>query len=147
MNVFHKVTLETLKKNRVRTIVTIIGIILSTALICAVTTSVVSFMEFGKKIVIQQEGDWHGFAGVENYDEFKKIEDSSEVSKAFYCRSIGNAKMNYEREAYSQYDPILAADKEFFNSMPVNIVKGRLPESSDEIIFTPFVLEYMYKSK
>lgn len=147
MNVFHKVTLETLKKNRVRTIVTIIGIILSTALICAVTTSVVSFMEFGKKIVIQQEGDWHGCAGVENYDEFKKIEDASEVSKAFYCRSIGNAKMNYEREAYSQYDPILAANEEFFNSMPVNIVKGRLPESSDEIIFTPFVLEYMYKSK
>nr|MCR5729146.1 FtsX-like permease family protein [Ruminococcus sp.] len=147
MNVFHKVTLETLKKNRVRTIVTIIGIILSTALICAVTTSVVSFMEFGKKIVIQQEGDWHGCADVENYDEFKKIEDASEVSKAFYCRIIGNAKMNYEREGYYPYFGILAADKEFFNSMPVNIVKGRLPESSDEIIFTPFVLEYMYKSK
>ncbi|MBQ9893987.1 MAG: FtsX-like permease family protein [Ruminococcus sp.] len=147
MNVFHKVTLETLKKNRVRTIVTIIGIILSTALICAVTTSVASFLEFGKKIVIQQEGDWHGCTSVESYDEFKKIEDASEVSKAFCYSNIGNAKMNYEREAYSQYDPILAANEEFFNSMPVNIVKGRLPESSDEIIFTPFVLEYMYKSK
>ena len=36
MNIFAKVTLQTLKKNRVRTIVTIIGIILSCAMITAV---------------------------------------------------------------------------------------------------------------
>lgn len=38
MNVFNKVTLQSLKKNKTRTIVTIIGIILSAAMICAVTT-------------------------------------------------------------------------------------------------------------
>ena len=38
MNIFNKVTLQSLKKNRTRTIVTIIGIILSAAMICAVTT-------------------------------------------------------------------------------------------------------------
>lgn len=37
MNVFNKVTLESLKKNRTRTIVTIIGIMLSAAMICAST--------------------------------------------------------------------------------------------------------------
>ena len=42
MNILHKVTLETLKKNRVRTVVTIIGIMLSAAMICAVTTFVSS---------------------------------------------------------------------------------------------------------
>ena len=30
------------------------------------------------------------------YDEFKKIEDASEVSSAFYCRDIGTAKMPFE---------------------------------------------------
>ena len=42
MNVFNKVTLESLKKNRTRTIVTIIGIMLSAAMICASTTLVSS---------------------------------------------------------------------------------------------------------
>ena len=46
MNIFNKVTLKSLQKNRVRTGVTIIGIALSAAMICAVTTSVASFQNF-----------------------------------------------------------------------------------------------------
>ena len=38
MNILNKVTLKGLLKNKTRTVVTIIGIILSTAMICAVTT-------------------------------------------------------------------------------------------------------------
>lgn len=40
MNVFHKFAIKSLKLNRTRTIVTIIGIILSTAMLTAVTTTV-----------------------------------------------------------------------------------------------------------
>lgn len=39
MNVFSKITLQSLKKNYTRTIVTVIGVILSVALITAVTDS------------------------------------------------------------------------------------------------------------
>ena len=39
MNVFHKFAIKSLKLNRTRTIVTIIGIILSTAMLTAVTTT------------------------------------------------------------------------------------------------------------
>ncbi|MFR8332908.1 MAG: hypothetical protein ACLU9S_11570 [Oscillospiraceae bacterium] len=46
MNVFHKVTRESLRKNRLRTIVTIVGVLLSAAMVCAVTTIVVSFQGF-----------------------------------------------------------------------------------------------------
>lgn len=42
MNVFHKFAIKSLKLNRTRTIVTIIGIILSTAMLTAVTTTVSS---------------------------------------------------------------------------------------------------------
>ena len=40
MNIFHKVTLKSLKENRTRTLVTIVGIILSTAMFTAVTAMV-----------------------------------------------------------------------------------------------------------
>ena len=38
MNIFHKIALEGLKKNRARTLVTIIGVVLSTVMITGVTT-------------------------------------------------------------------------------------------------------------
>ena len=62
MNVFNKVTLQSLKKNKTRTIVTIIGIILSAAMICAVTTFASSIYNYALDNAIYVDGDWHGSA-------------------------------------------------------------------------------------
>ena len=43
MNILNKLSIKSLKLNKKRTISTIIGIILSTALICAVATMVFTF--------------------------------------------------------------------------------------------------------
>ena len=60
MNVFHKVTLRSLYKNRVRTAVTIIGILLSAAMICAVTTFASSLRNFAVQGKVYSAGNWHG---------------------------------------------------------------------------------------
>ena len=60
MNILHRVTLENLKKNKVRTFVTIIGIILSVSLFTAVTSSVYSLQTYILEVVKEQEGDYHG---------------------------------------------------------------------------------------
>ena len=60
MNVFHKVTRESLRKNRLRTIVTIVGVLLSAAMVCAVTTIVVSFQGFYGDCEVYETGDWYG---------------------------------------------------------------------------------------
>ena len=62
MNIFHKITLTNLKKNKTRTIVTIIGIILSTAMFTAVTSSISSLHAFMKEYTIDTEGSWQGAA-------------------------------------------------------------------------------------
>ena len=46
MNIFNKVTLQSLKKNRTRTIVTVIGVVLSAAMITAVATFAVSLQSY-----------------------------------------------------------------------------------------------------
>ena len=59
MNILNKLTIKNLMLNKKRTIVTIIGIILSVALICALSSMVVSFKE---SIIIfekQELGDFH----------------------------------------------------------------------------------------
>ena len=46
MNIFHKVAFQGLRKNRTRTLVTVIGVALSAALITAVATFAVSLQNY-----------------------------------------------------------------------------------------------------
>ena len=65
MNIFNKVALQGLRKSRTRTIVTIIGVILSSAMVMAVVTFGVSLLSYLADGAAQKHGDWHaGFIGV-----------------------------------------------------------------------------------
>ena len=71
MNVFNKVTLQSLKKNKTRTIVTIVGIILSAAMICAVTTFASSMQNYALRAAIWSDGSWHGSEKNTDYATFE----------------------------------------------------------------------------
>ena len=94
MNVFNKVTLESLKKNRTRTIVTIIGIMLSAAMICASTTLVSSMRNFVLRCAIHIDGDWYGAVYDAAYKDYEDIRDSDRVSSAAYAQVLGYAKID-----------------------------------------------------
>ena len=94
MNVFNKVTLESLKKNRTRTIVTIIGIMLSAAMICASTTLVSSMQNFELRCAIHIDGDWYGAVYDAAYKDYEDIRDSDRVSSAAYAQVLGYAKID-----------------------------------------------------
>lgn len=133
MNIFHKVTLQSLKKNRTRTVVTIIGIVLSTALICAVSTSVASFLDFMKRSIIYDSGNWQGNVSDTDYDSYSLIRDSDEVSETVFAQQIGYAKIDSEIKD-KPFLYILGADKSFADTMSVHIKSGRLPENENEIM-------------
>lgn len=59
MNIFHKVALQGLKKNRTRTLVTIVGVALSAALITAVAAFAVSLQNYMINGAVVKYGDWH----------------------------------------------------------------------------------------
>ena len=59
MNIFNKVTLQSMKKSRTRTIVTIIGVVLSAAMITAVATFGTSLLNFLLNGSIAKYGAWH----------------------------------------------------------------------------------------
>ena len=56
MNVFNKIAMQGLKKNRTRTAVTIIGVALSSLMITAVTTFGVSLLDYMADGAIQRYG-------------------------------------------------------------------------------------------
>ena len=135
MNVFNKVTLESLKKNRTRTIVTIIGIMLSAAMICASTTFVASMQNFVLRYTVYKTGDWHGAVYDAAYKDYEDIRDSDRVSSAAYAQVLGYAKIDSANER-KPYLYVLGGDvaSGYFKTMPVHLILGTLPKDSTEII-------------
>lgn len=135
MNVFNKVTLESLKKNRTRTIVTIIGIMLSAAMVCASTTLVSSMQNFVLRCEIYSSGDWHGAVYDAAYKDYEDIRDSDRVSSAVYAQVLGYAKIDSANER-KPYLYVLGGDvaSGYFETMPVHLILGTLPKDSTEII-------------
>lgn len=135
MNVFNKVTLQSLKKNKTRTIVTIIGILLSTALICAVTTFTSSMQNFTLNSAIYVNGDWHAQVNCATPEELEKISGDERVSQYAYAQDLGYAKIESENKD-KPYINVVAGDNEYFDTLPVHLVSGRLPLSPDEIVLS-----------
>ena len=135
MNVFNKVTLESLKKNRTRTIVTIIGIMLSAAMICASTTLVSSMQNFVLRCAIHIDGDWYGAVYDAAYKDYEDIRDSDRVSSAAYAQVLGYVKIDSANER-KPYLYVLGGDvaSGYFKTMPVHLILGTLPKDSTEII-------------
>ena len=135
MNVFNKVTLASLKKNRTRTVVTIIGIMLSATMICASTTFVASMQNFVLRYTIYKTGDWHGAVYDAAYKDYEDIGGSGKVASATYAQVLGYARINSANER-KPYLYVLGGDAAsgYFETMPVHLTAGELPKSSSEII-------------
>ena len=97
MNLYTALTLRYLKENKKRTIVTIIGIILSTALICGIGNIYNSFMDYQVRETVQRNGDFHAtFYDVQNKD-IGKITKSAGISKYGYSDNLGFGRYNDEK--------------------------------------------------
>ena len=161
MSIFNKVTLEILKKNKTRTIVTIIGIILSAAMFTAVTTTVSTLQNFMLQDAIHETGDWHvsvteadksffefiknPVSYVEGSDfaspETKELFQAGKIKSYVYSQQLGYAYAEGCTNEYKPYLYVIGADKRFCEMMPVHLTGGRLPEKSDEILLPEHLAE------
>lgn len=134
MNIFHRITRQTLLKNRTRTIVTIIGIILSTAMFTAVTTFISSIQNFMLEASIESEGDWYGSVRAAEPDTLGRIADDARVAQLATAQVLGYAPL--ETAAYEEkpYLYVLGADETYFATMPVRVIEGRLPVNDKELL-------------
>jgi putative ABC transport system permease protein len=134
MNILNKVTLKTLAQNKVRTIVTIVGIILSAAMITAVTTSVSSLQDYILDVIIRQDGDWHGAVYNINKAQLAGLSSDPDVGSFTSIQNIGYAILEDCRNEYKPYLFIGGMGTDFAAMLPVNIIDGRMPENPSEII-------------
>ena len=136
MNIFQKVTLQSLKKNKVRTIVTIVGVILSAAMISAVTTFTASMSNYMLQAAIASEGAWHGYVPDADIETTQEIVAAPEVAEASAMRHLGYALV----DGNSPYVYVLSSDEETTEMLSVRLVGGHYPTSGDEILLPEHLL-------
>ena len=134
MNIFRKYTLRTLRKNKVRTIVTIVGIILSVSMFTAVTTLVSSLHAFMRDTIIATEGDWHVAALSVDGEKREALLGDEKVSAAYALENIGYARLSNCANSDKPYLFVAGMDDSFMSKMPISITSGRMPENNGEII-------------
>ena len=139
MNILNRFTIKSLKLNKKRTIVTIIGIMLSTALICGVAGLVSSFQGSLINWAKEREGNYHTtFVGVEK-DKVKYITENQKVKDYFLTSEIGWAKLEGSKNDYKPYVHILAYDQKALENYGVKLEEGRLPQNSSEIVISDHI--------
>ena len=133
MSIMNLLTRRTMGMNRVRTIVTIIGIILSTAMFTAVITICTSLYGALREGEIAQSGSFHIHAFSTNRETVAPALEDGRTEYAAFAKDVGYAVIGSENPN-KPYLFILAADETFMREMPVHLTSGRMPENSTEVL-------------
>lgn len=141
MNVLNKVILKDLKLNKKRTIVTIIGIILSTALICAVAGMITSVQKTLIENAKMKYGNFHvTFCDVPK-EELKYIENNRNVDTYYLSEKLGYSKLENSQNEDKPYLNIISADEVYLKNMGLKLIDGRLPENDNEIVISNTIIQ------
>lgn len=136
MNILNKVALQGLKKNRTRTVVTIIGVILSVAMITAVATFGVSLLSYMADGAAKKYGNWHvAFLDVNSSFVQERMNDK-EVLNTVTFDNIGYALVDGAKNPNKPYFFIAGFNQKTFDALPITLLSGRLPENSSEIVIS-----------
>lgn len=134
MNLMKKLTLKNLKLNRKRTIVTIVGIILATALLSALVTLVSSFQYSMIEYQKQKDGDFHvKFSGVK-MSELSEFKNNRNIESTFETMGMGFAKLNGCKNEDKPYAYVMATDEAGFERGCFKLIEGRMAKNEDEIV-------------
>ncbi|SDY67646.1 putative ABC transport system permease protein [Evansella caseinilytica] len=136
MNIVNKVTLRHLRKNKRRTVVTIIGTIISVAMITAVATLAVSFMDLMQRQTIANEGEWHVLYKDVNGDQLEAIKKDSETKALVISRDRGYAYLEGSQNETKPYLFVKEYNAQGFQQFPITLSRGRLPEKNKEVVIS-----------
>ena len=139
MNILNKFTIKSLKLNKKRTAVTIIGIILSTALICAVAGVFASFQATLVEHAKQADGNYHATFFNVKQEEQKYIIQNRNVESYFITQDVGYAKLEGSTNKYKPYLHLMEFDKTALNNYGLKLLEGRMPENNNEIIISDYI--------
>ncbi|THE11364.1 ABC transporter permease [Bacillus timonensis] len=136
MNIINKLTIRHLKENKRRTLVTIIGVIISVAMITAVATLGVSFLNLMIRDHIATNGECHVKYNAVNEEQIQAIENDNQTKKLILSNDLGYAKLEGSENKGKPYLFFKEYNTAGFKQFPIELADGRLPFSENEIVIS-----------
>ena len=133
MSIFTKLTQRYLSKNKTRTIVTLIGIIVSMALFTAVIEGAYSGYQFLKNREIAVTGEWQVIMNNVNEEGLEEVKTNKQIEKYENVYTLGWAEVANENDG-KPYLLVQSLGDTEHALFPINLVSGRMPEKEDEIL-------------
>lgn len=132
MSIFGKYSIRSLSKNKTRTFMTIVGIVLSVSMFTAVTEAVASFRSYLIAGVENEVGSYHAKTSFISGNQLAELEKNEDVDKTAFLGAVGYAHIGSDND-YKPYLYIANMSEGFADMVSVNVTYGRLPQNSGEI--------------
>ncbi len=146
MKILNLITIRYLKMNKSRTLITIIGIILSAAMITAVTTTISSFKTWMLEGITAADGIYHVYSNLIPAEEAEKIINDDEVkdTAAIYTHSYARfPDLNFSLDSFHGYYFISTLSDNFGDIRMWKLKEGRTPENGREIMLPSGLSNYV----
>ena len=139
MKILFLYTKRMLAANKARTAVTFAGIVLSFALLTAVLTGTSSLFHFFSEFMKVRDGDYYGVIYNCDEEDEARLAQYEEVTQSCRMGIVGVAEKGFGIEhelslSNRVYVAIGSVDADFFDTMGVRLIEGRLPENENEVI-------------
>ena len=141
MNVLSKLSIKNLKLNKKRTISTIIGIVLSVALICAVATLSTSVQATLVENAINEYGYYHLKIEDVNQNDITSINNNRDVEEVFEIGKVGDGIINNIDNKDIVFYRIFSMNKENFDKLNLQLISGNFPKNENEIVINENIIK------
>lgn len=143
MRAMTKLTLLSLRRNRVRTAVTVVGVVLSAALMTVVGGVAASSRQTMEDAEINSFGDWSiELTGSFDDDTTARLTQETGAAAAYTELPVGTAKFD-SKSAYKPYLELTGlSENTYENCCRCSLAEGHYPQSDSEILLTPQFVKY-----
>ena len=138
MNILNELTIKNLKQNKKRTMVTIFGIMLSVALVTAITTFLSSMQGSLIEYAKRNSGDYHLYVTDIPAEEQKYFLKNEKIGKIMKTQTLGEITMeevkHEEEEDRATQMRLKAFGEDALNHTGKFLYEGRLPKNENEVV-------------
>lgn len=138
MGIYLKMSLAYLRKNKLRTLLLILGVALGVVLIFGTSVIKESQNKNDVEAINKLYGGYHLEFNDLNLDGTEKLKNDKDVSKITTVQNLGNIV-----DKRGNSFPIKSADKDYITNKSGKLIKGRLPKNNNEIVMEEKALEAM----
>ena len=134
MSIIGSFTRRSMRAHRKWTVVTILGVVISTAMISAVSTFTSSFTDLMRREAVADNGNWHAVISNVKMSGVPTLRSASFVGSVSLSRDLGYALFQGSLNENKPYLYIKQYDALSQENYPIRLLEGRMPKNGREIV-------------